>query len=55
LARISEDLPVDIERYNIKMGVKGNAEGCGWINLGHDSDQQQKIVNMVMNLLFTKR
>jgi hypothetical protein len=37
------------------MDVKENAEGCGWMNLGHDSDQQQKVVNMVMTIRFTKR
>jgi len=37
------------------MDVKENAEGCIWINLGLDSEQQQKIVMAILNIRFTKR
>ena len=48
-------MPVQGYTFNTKMDVKEKAEECVWINLGHDSDQQQKIVNVVLNICFTKK
>ena len=39
----------------LKMDVKERAEGCVWINLVHDSDQQQQLVDVLLNIRFTKR
>ena len=48
-------MPVQGRTFNIEMNVKEKAEECVWINLSHDSDQQQKTVNVVLNTRFTKR